>query len=87
MALYTHIALRFKHTHASGLLRAARMGRADTVIVCSLPLAKNAMHSPTSIIKSVCVCVCVCVRAWVRACVRVPVRLSTGNRGNSERET
>ena len=50
MALYTHIALRFKHTHASGLLRAARMARADTIIVCLLPLAKNAMHSPTSII-------------------------------------
>ena len=28
------------------------MARADTVIVCSLPLAKNAMHSPTSIIAS-----------------------------------
>ena len=24
------------------------MANADTVIVCSLPLAKNAMHSPTS---------------------------------------
>ena len=30
------------------LLHAARMARADTVIVCSLLLAKNAMHSPTS---------------------------------------
>ena len=29
-------------------LHAARMARADTVIVCSLPLAKNALHSPTS---------------------------------------
>ena len=27
---------------------AARMARANTDIVCSLPLAKNAMHSPTS---------------------------------------
>ena len=25
------------------------MARADTVIVCLLPLAKNALHSPTSI--------------------------------------
>jgi hypothetical protein len=25
------------------------MDRADTVIVCSLPLTKNALHSPTSI--------------------------------------
>ena len=29
------------------LLRAAMMARANTVIVCSLLLAKNAMHSPT----------------------------------------
>ena len=29
-------------------IRAARMAHADTVIVCLLPLAKNAMHSPTS---------------------------------------
>ena len=28
------------------------MANADTVIVCSLPLAKNAMHSPTSILTS-----------------------------------
>ena len=32
----------------NALIHAARMARADTVIVCSLPLAKNAMHSPTS---------------------------------------
>ena len=31
------------------LLHAAMMARADTVIVFSLPLAKNAMHSPTSV--------------------------------------
>ena len=30
-------------------LRGSRMARADTIIVCSLPLANNAMHSPTSI--------------------------------------
>ena len=30
------------------LLLAAMMAHADTVSVCSLPLAKNAMHSPTS---------------------------------------
>ena len=32
----------------SALLHAAMMAHADTVIVCSLPLTKNAMHSPTS---------------------------------------
>ena len=36
----------------NALLHAAMMARADTVIVCSLPLAKNAMHSPTSAITS-----------------------------------
>ena len=25
------------------------MARADTIIVCSLPIAKNGLHSPTSI--------------------------------------
>ena len=33
-------------------LHAAMMVRADTVVVCSLPLAKNSMHSPTSIAKN-----------------------------------
>ena len=32
----------------NALLHAAMMARADTVIVCSFPLAKNSMHSPTS---------------------------------------
>ena len=32
----------------NALLHAAMMACADTVIVCSLPLAKNAMHSPTT---------------------------------------
>ena len=51
--IFFHVLLRMRQDDA--LLHAAMIARADTVVVCSLPLAKNAMHSPTSIYTSLMV--------------------------------
>ena len=45
-----HVLCYLRMRQDNELLHDAMMARADTVIVCSLPLAKNGMHSPTSII-------------------------------------
>ena len=51
--LYAGIMCYLRMRQNNALIHAARMARADTVIVCSLPLAKNAIRSPTITIVSI----------------------------------